>query len=62
MTTPWREAAPLLARACPNCASQMNPGEVCPECEHDERPSFECSCDACHYGIYGEERQAGGAA
>ncbi len=30
---------------CPNCGSAMNPGQHCPECDHDDRGC--CTCDHC---------------
>lgn len=33
---------------CPNCDSQMEEGEPCPECTHDGRG--DCTCDHCLMG------------
>ncbi len=31
---------------CPNCDATMNPGEPCPECDHDDG-DLECECTYC---------------
>lgn len=35
---------------CPNCNAPMEPGDQCPECEHDDRAEADCVCDYCVYG------------
>ena len=32
---------------CPNCGSEMNEGDLCPECEHVDG-DFNCECNSCN--------------